>query len=381
MQGDKSPKRELKVKLGRETYLNAYMMLLIMLILLFLTGWALFHYQMPGWVIGLTESLLVIFLFLLLLFGGFVASLIAAARRLNVAALVAQMDLVLGRPMRKLIIFDFGMTRLSLLILANKAIFDGQLLDAEALLKPLFDVPEEDPVASNFAFDCLEKGLMAHVFAWTGRKKEAERMLEATISAAEDAYGRDQGKDQSIMLAEVYCNTGCMLGLLEDKERALGVLSRGLSMREQIYGAETEEAAKALNNLGQVQLEAGDLTGAEVSLRRARKILETDRKDTSGGAVLGYVLDTLATVLLELGQSEEAYELSARALKLGQLDVHERAARLFTMGRCLEKRGDLRRALDYHDRALAGWSKMQGFEHPLVERCKKSRESLASRRN
>jgi tetratricopeptide (TPR) repeat protein len=369
-------KKTLEVELGREAYLNAFILLLILLVLGFLAIWGLWHLNLQGWLFGLAASFVVIALFLFILLGGFCSSILAAGQQFGTAALVAQLDLVVGRQLRQLFAFDFGISRLSVLILANIAICQGRLLDAEKLLKPLLTSPESAELAGTNILSSIENGMMAQIYAWTGRQAEALVLVEKSLAEAESAYGLDQSEDQSIILAEAYCNAGCMLVFIGDCERALRVLLKALSMREKLFGESSEEVAKALNNLSLAQRESGDFAAAEESLRRAKRILETEKKDTTGGAILGYVLDSLAGVLLDQNKVDEAYELSRRALKLGQLDEHERSVRLFTMGRCLEQKGDTKAALTYYDRALKNWQEMQGFKHPLLERCRKSRSRL-----
>lgn len=370
-------KKTLEVELGREAYLNAFILLLILLMLGFLAIWGLWHLNLQGWMFGLAASFVVIALFLFVLFGGFFSSVLAASQQLGTAALVAQLDLVVGRALRQLFAFDFGISRLSVLIMANRAICEGRLLDAEKLLKPLLASPEGAEIAGTNILSSIENGMMAQIYAWTGRQAEALVLVDKSLGEAESAYGLDQSDDQSIMLAESYCNAGCMLVFIGDCERALRILLKALSIRERLFGESSEEVAKALNNLSLAQRETGDFAGAEESLRRARRILETEKKDTTGGAILGYVLDSLAGVLLDQNKVDEAYELSKRALKLGQLDEHERSVRLFTMGRCLEQKGETKAALAYYDRALKNWQEMQGFKHPLLERCRQNRSRLS----
>lgn len=314
------------------------------------------------------------------MFGGIIAALLAVSNCFFFASLFAHYDLVVGQALRMLVRRDFGISRYSRCALAIEAIYDGRMIDAEELLGGPPYASDAEEVSYPMT---LETGLLAHIYTCTGRKDRALSFLEKSQQLAEQEYEADPSELNAKALAEVDTNIGSLLDIIGEHERGFRVLARGLELRERFCGSESEQVAKTLNNLGVLQQSAGDLLAAEKTLRRAMAILEKIGK--ASGCALGYVLNTLASVLIDLGRPEEAVELSRRALRLGQLDRHERALRTFTMGKCLEQLNRAKEALKYYKRALQQWSKMQAFKHPAFDECERrfavlcTKKSLARR--
>lgn len=371
-------KDKLKLNLPAIIYINAVLILLVIVVLWFLVGYFLLRCGQPPAMVMFCVGFLSFSSAIFVFFGGILGATLASVGGLPLAALLCNFDLVFGRAVRQLIGNDFALSRMSLSIVANKAIFDGQLLDAEKLLIQLADSKSDDDndEAIHVSVSTIESGLMAHVYAWTGRSAEALKVIDRTIALAESAYSHQPDDIGNQLVAEVYGNVGSMLGVVGQSERALDLLRKSVEIREKLFGLESEEVARSLNNLSSVQRQMGQIDEAEKSIVRAREILEKKNKSSY---ILGYVLDSQAQVLIDKGRYEEALVLSNRALKLGQLDVHERALRHYTKGLCLEHLKRKKEALKFYSKALELWSKMQGFKHPSVDNCRKKMTELARR--
>jgi tetratricopeptide (TPR) repeat protein len=334
-------------------------------------------------IIGLAGLVLLVETF----FAGGVAAAIAGAEQITLAALVAQYDLAVGRPLRRLLTrSDLAIGTTSVTILADEAISDGRLLDAEKILTsegdakletesspgPLKALLEEIYATTSI----LQSVLLIQVYALKGEKEKALALLTKTQKSAETAWGKDDRASREA-LSEFYTNAGYILSIVDQLERGIELLQQALERRAKTYGAESEQAAKTLNNLGVALQQADDLKAAYDALKKAQEILERNGKKSR--KALGCVLDSLASVLADMGKAEEGYTLACRAIKIPYPAVHERTIRMFTLGKCLEGLNKDKQALSQYERALKSWSKMQGIKHPAIDQCRLRHDSLRTR--
>jgi tetratricopeptide (TPR) repeat protein len=363
-----------------------YLLLAIIILLLYLLWLGAYYSGLPPLAVSLIVIVAAGAIIAQTLLAGGLAAAIACADQIAIAALVAQYDLAIGRPFRYLVFrSDLAIGRSSVSILADEAIREGRLSDAEAIVlgepsqRP--DKERDGPLsalepllAEMYATtNMLQSCLLIHVYALRGNKEQALALIDQTQHEAESMWDKEDVTSQEA-LSEFHTNIGSFLSILGQSERGIELLKRALERRTKIHGAESEQAAKTLNGLGVVQRDAGDLKGAYESLKKSQEILE--RLGRKSRKILGYVLDSLAATLVEMGRSQEAYALARRAVNTPGAGANERAIRMFTFGKCLEGLKREKEALVFYDRALKAWSKMQGMKHPAVDQCKIRRDQL-----
>jgi len=168
-----------------------------------------------------------------------------------------------------------------------------------------------------------------------GAYADAERMFTDALAFAERQFGAE-----SIEAASALNGLGMVYKFWGRFDDGTPVYVRAVSIVERAGGEEHPDLASLYHNLGGLEHARGDYAAAE---RHARRSLEL-RARTAGAGSVGVAEDeaALASILHGLGRDEEAEELLRRALPiledaLGQ-DHHEVGAALNNLGR---GRGDL----------------------------------------
>ncbi|PWU03544.1 MAG: hypothetical protein C5B53_00285 [Candidatus Melainabacteria bacterium] len=371
---------------GGGPYILGYLLLAVVLCFLYLLWFGAYNLGLPPLVVGLIVTVAAIAIMAQTLLTGGLAAAIACADQIAIAALVAQYDLAIGRPLRYLIFrSDLAIGRSSVAILADEAVREGRLSDAEAIVvgeprqrsekEKESTWPALEPLLTEMyaTTNMLQTCLLIHIYALKGKNEEALALIDQTQHEAEAMWDKDDVTGQEA-LSEFHTNIGSFLSMLGQSERGIELLKKALERRTKLHGEESEQVAKTLNSLGVVQRDAGDLNGAYESLKKAQGILE--RLGRKSRKILGYVLDSLAGTLVEMDRGEEAYALARRAINTPGAGANERAIRMFTLGKCLEGLQRKKEALDFYERALKAWGKMQGMKHPAVDQCKIRRDHL-----
>ena len=134
-------------------------------------------------------------------------------------------------------------------------------------------------------------------------------------------------------------------------------------LREAIAQSEPSDPANlqpALNNLGIVLRQLGDLDGALASYERALALAEAAGRPDS----VARTLNNIAIVQFNRGNARLAHEYFTRSLALrvddGGIGTQDMATSLLNIGMLYAEQGDYQQALDYYQRALALWERVGG---------------------
>lgn len=155
---------------------------------------------------------------------------------------------------------------------------------------------------------------------------------------------------------------------LEDSAAATSTFQRLLKLRQDIYGKDSNEAALAMNDIGENYSLVPDADNAAIWLEQAKNILEANPEHEEGDLAL--VLHNLASVHYYRDENATARELWERVLairtRLYGADSSSVATTLYNLGWLADDDGrtvDARRAFA---RALANYEKQKGRDHPDV---------------
>lgn len=304
------------------------------------------------------------------------AGFLASQRLWLPAGILAHYDLSVASPIRRLILKHDPLTSTARIVLADQAIRQGRLQDAEEIVLTI------DTSGISSILSSTKTSMLIQIYAWTGRSREALELVEQTVRTAESEVVDLSDIDPNSTgvfeegLAETYSNLGSLLCTSLGKlDEGILLLNKALDIRTRLHGADSIPVAKALNNLGVPLHKVGKSELAEEYLRRAVQI-QRSHKDSA--YLEGYLLDSLAQVLVEVGKTQEALELSKRAVHVAVMDPNEKALRHFTFAKCLHKSGKRSEALAACNQALKQWSKIDSISHPELEECKQLRERIVA---
>ncbi|WP_395728748.1 tetratricopeptide repeat protein [Nakamurella sp.] len=136
-----------------------------------------------------------------------------------------------------------------------------------------------------------------------------------------------------------------------DRETAIRYVEQALSMRENVFGVDSPETAKDLNDLGFAYLGGPTRTLGEPYLERARRLWDP-LKD---GPNLAATLDNLGQLYLASGRIEPAEDcfeqaLAIREQELGE-DSYPTSVTVQNLGAVARARGDNRKAAELFERS------------------------------
>ena len=161
---------------------------------------------------------------------------------------------------------------------------------------------------------------------------------------------------------------GIYLSASQQLRAARTTFERALAMNETAYGPEDPEVAKALDHLGAVQLQLGEMKDARTSIKRALAILQEAYR--SEDPEVAKALDNLAAAQLQLGEFREARTSSEHALGIFEAaygPAHPEIAKtLNNLGAAQLQLGEIRDARTSFERALAINEAAYGPDHPAV---------------
>lgn len=191
------------------------------------------------------------------------------------------------------------------------------------------------------------------------------RLLPHAVAAAGQAevLGR-----ASVPIGRILNESGVYLGIRAEFASSKNCYERALAILEKVHGPNHPQVATAVNNLGSVLEELGDLVGARAHYERALAIDEaTYGPDHPQVAIR---VNNLGSVLLELEDLAGAKAHFERALAMGEatfgLNHPKVALRLNNLGRVLNDLGDLAGAKAHLQRARAIDEAAYGTDHPEV---------------
>jgi tetratricopeptide (TPR) repeat protein len=161
---------------------------------------------------------------------------------------------------------------------------------------------------------------------------------------------------------------GMVLQELGDLEGAKEHFQRALKIDEGVYGPDHPNVARDLNNLGSALRTLGNLEGAKEHFQRALKIDEgvygPDHPDVA------IYVNNLGLVLHDLGDLEGAKENYERVLRIDEAvygpDHPRMAIYVNNLGLVLHDLGDLEGAKENYERALKIDEGVYGPDHPSV---------------
>jgi hypothetical protein len=155
---------------------------------------------------------------------------------------------------------------------------------------------------------------------------------------------------------------------LEEREAATKTFQRLLTLRQKVYGAQSIEAALAMNEIGENYSLATDADNAAVWLEKAKTILESHPEQEE--ADLALVLHNLASVHYYRDENAMARTLWERVLairtRLYGADSSPVATTLYNLGWLADDDGRIGDARNAFERALAVYEKDKGGDHPDV---------------
>jgi tetratricopeptide (TPR) repeat protein len=155
---------------------------------------------------------------------------------------------------------------------------------------------------------------------------------------------------------------------LEESEAATKTFERLLALRQKVYGAQSIEAAMAMNEIGETYSLIADSGNAAIWLEKAKKILESHPGHEE--ADLALVLHNLAAVHYYRDENATARTLWERVLsirtRLYGADSSSAATTLYNLGWLADDDGRIDDARRAFERALAAYEKTKGTDHPDV---------------
>jgi tetratricopeptide (TPR) repeat protein len=155
---------------------------------------------------------------------------------------------------------------------------------------------------------------------------------------------------------------------LEEVDAATKTFQRLLTLRQKVYGAQSIEAAIAMNEIGENYSLATDADNAAIWLEQAKAILESHPEHEE--ADLALVLHNLASVHYYRDENAMARTLWERVLairtRLYGVDSSPVATTLYNLGWLADDDGRIGDARDAFERALAAYEKEKGKDHPDV---------------
>ena len=190
----------------------------------------------------------------------------------------------------------------------------------------------------------------------------AVELLDRGVNRLESAF-----KDEPRIQARLLNKLGTVFVALGKRERARGLMERGLEIRLGIFGPDHLQVAESLGALGYL----GSLNGDLESESQLRKALEIRRRDLPTDHLdLTESLRHLAMSLAKQDSYPEAEALfrEALAMRLRLLgDEHPLvAASLNDLSRVLQAQGSYAEAESFDRQALAMYRRVLGDEHPDV---------------
>jgi tetratricopeptide (TPR) repeat protein len=155
---------------------------------------------------------------------------------------------------------------------------------------------------------------------------------------------------------------------LEEREAATKTFQRLLTLRQKVYGAQSIQAALAMNEIGENYSLATDADNAALWLEKAKTILESHPEHEE--ADLALVLHNLASVHYYRDENAMARTLWERVLairtRLYGTDSSPVATTLYNLGWLADDDGRIGDARSAFERALAVYEMDKGKDHPDV---------------
>ncbi len=198
-----------------------------------------------------------------------------------------------------------------------------------------------------------------------GRYREALPPAREAVARYTALHG-----DESAPVGRALNNLGRVLYDLGDLTGARAAFERALAIAEAVYGPEHPNVATAVNNLGGVLWKLGDLAGARAAFEQAMAIFEKQLGPEHPHVAT--LVNNLGLVLQGLGDLAGARAALERALKIDEAvygpEHPEVASNVNNLGLVLRDLGDLAGARAALERALAILERSQlPPEHPLLK--------------
>jgi tetratricopeptide (TPR) repeat protein len=187
---------------------------------------------------------------------------------------------------------------------AEVARAQGKLADTEQLVRTAFNLSEKlfepDHPARGNAIDWLVSALWAQ-----GKFADAERLQRDELASTELKRGPDHASSGAAML-----RLAGILGSSARQGEAISLVRRVLTIHEQVFGSESDQAARDHLALGSLHRRVGQFEDARIEINLARNIWE--RKDRLLAA--NFSLEELAQLALDQDSAAEAVVFGERIL-------------------------------------------------------------------
>lgn len=202
----------------------------------------------------------------------------------------------------------------------------------------------------------------ANKLSESGQYNQALPLLERALLIREKQFGDDADTATALNnLGELYLNAG-------EYAKTLPILQRGLAIREKIIGAEDPDTANSLSNLGAFYYYTGDYANTELLWKQALAIRE--KSLGPGHPATATSVNNLAFLYETKGDFTNAEALYQRALAINEsvlgAEHPTTATALMNLANIYKVKGDYPKATPLLQRALGIYEKTLGAEHPDV---------------
>lgn len=168
---------------------------------------------------------------------------------------------------------------------------------------------------------------LGEVQALTAEYDTAEENLRKSLAVRRELLG-----DESPEVADTLTQLSYVLTRRGEFTEAEPLIREALAIRKAAHGNEHEDVAESLEALGLNLFDRGDLAGALPVLREAVAMRRATQGDLPPGPALASALNNLGFVLLETGELEEAERLFAESLDIKRVVFNNEAHNEIAMG-------------------------------------------------
>lgn len=235
--------------------------------------------------------------------------------------------------------------------LADMAVVEGRSArstEALALGQQALDIYEDhvDPQHANVATIVMNMGLE---YRTQGRHDEALRAFARAESIRRQLFG-----DEHVLVADVLNNSAPSLMALKRYDEARISLMTTIKIRERAHGPDSPEQLSSLTNLGDLDVEQGDLEGALRHRTRAHEIALSKLGPNHPSVGIG--AHNIGDLWVQRENCEEAVPYFQRALAIFEASrgpaAPEVAYPLTALGQCATEAGQSQDAVRLLERAL-----------------------------
>ena len=224
-----------------------------------------------------------------------------------------------------------------------------------------------DSMAKDIDYDKGKYGQLLYAYetflSKYGKYNESVAICLRLIPMADELYGAESAE-----AATVYHGLGFLYLVLSDYDKAMDYLLKALKIRQKVYSEEHRDTAASYNNIGKVYGKLGNYDKALVFFNKSLKIREKIFGEEHSDTASSY--NNIGSVYYCLGDYYKALEYYAKALKIREKilgDEHSDTAACYNnIGRVYGRLGNYDKALVFYNKALKIKEKILGEVHPYT---------------